>query len=160
MGKIPDELRATIARNIRNCRQKMFPGRGGQKKCAAAFSLHVEKNVSPQQWSPWERGLRTPDEVRLEQMAKFFGVTVEFLRKDHRQPISRPGAVAGAPPLLRENEGELPSLLPDPPGSSASFYWLARHFADSVMKNGLQIRFDRDWVEFILSALPKKNADS
>lgn len=77
MGKIPNELRETIARNIRDCRLKKFPGRGGGKKCAESFG------VSPQQWSPWERGMRTPDELRLSQIANFFGVTVEFLRRDN-----------------------------------------------------------------------------
>ncbi len=82
MGKIPNELREAIARNIRDCRLKKFPGRGGGKKCAESFG------VSPQQWSPWERGMRTPDELRLSQIAAFFGVTVEYLRRDHsaRQP--------------------------------------------------------------------------
>lgn len=80
MGRIPDPLREIIARNIRGCRQKKFPGRGGGKKCAEAFG------VSPQQWSPWERGMRTPDETRMEQLAAFFGVTVEFLRTDHAKP--------------------------------------------------------------------------
>lgn len=77
MGKIPNELRETIARNIRECRYKKYPGRGGGKKCAEAFG------VSPQQWSPWERGMRTPDELRLSQIANFFGVTVEYLRRDN-----------------------------------------------------------------------------
>lgn len=77
MGKIPQELRNTIAQNIRKCRMDKFPGRGGGKKCAEAFG------VSPQQWSPWERGMRTPDELRLSQIAEFFGVTVEYLRRDN-----------------------------------------------------------------------------
>jgi len=77
MGKIPQELRNTIAQNIRKCRIDKFPGRGGGKKCAEAFG------VSPQQWSPWERGMRTPDELRLSQIAEFFGVTVEHLRRDN-----------------------------------------------------------------------------
>ncbi|MCD7895598.1 MAG: helix-turn-helix domain-containing protein [Planctomycetaceae bacterium] len=77
MGKIPNELRETIARNIRDCRMKKFPGRGGGKRCAEEFG------VSPQQWSPWERGMRTPDELRLQQIADFFEVTVEYLRRDN-----------------------------------------------------------------------------
>ncbi len=80
MGKIPTELRNIIARNIRECRKKKFPGRGGSKKCAEKFG------VSPQQWSPWERGKRTPDEDRLAKIAKFFGVDVEFLRRDNSRP--------------------------------------------------------------------------
>ncbi len=79
MGKMPDALRETIARNIRDCRMNKFPGRGGGKHCAESFG------VSPQQWSPWESGKRTPDELRLEQIATFFGTTVEWFRKDHRQ---------------------------------------------------------------------------
>ncbi len=80
MSKIPNELREIIARNIRDCRLKKFPGRGGGKKCAEAFG------VSPQQWSPWERGMRTPDELRLSQIANFFDVTVEYLRRDNSSP--------------------------------------------------------------------------
>ncbi|MCD7895945.1 MAG: helix-turn-helix domain-containing protein [Planctomycetaceae bacterium] len=80
MGKIPDSLRVTIATNIKNCRKSKYPGRGGGKKCAEEFG------VSPQQWSPWERGMRTPDEVRLQQIADFFDVTVEYLRRDHTVP--------------------------------------------------------------------------
>ncbi len=84
MGKIPDELRRTIAANIRTCRSKKFPGTGGSKRCAKAFG------VSPQQWSPWECGVRTPDETRLVKLAEFFGVTVEYLRTDH-DDLTLPG---------------------------------------------------------------------
>jgi transcriptional regulator with XRE-family HTH domain len=120
MGKIPNELREVIARNIRDCRLKKFPGRGGGKKCAETFG------VSPQQWSPWERGMRTPDELRLSQIAEFFGVTVEFLRRDNvakkpefgaELPISYASFLADggytAVPSLREPEAPpygLPSL--------------------------------------------------
>lgn len=82
MGKMPDALRETIARNIRYCRMRKFPGRGGGKRCAESFG------VSPQQWSPWESGKRTPDELRLEQIANFFGTTVEWFRRDHRQEFA------------------------------------------------------------------------
>ncbi len=88
MGKIPETLRHIIAANIRACRRKTFPGRGGGKRCAEAFG------VSPQQWSPWERGMRTPNEQRLSQIAEFFGVTVEHMRCDH----SAPDGLAGNPP--------------------------------------------------------------
>ncbi|MCC8108351.1 MAG: helix-turn-helix transcriptional regulator [Planctomycetes bacterium] len=77
MGKMPEQLRETIARNIRQRRLEKYPGRGGGKRCAEEFG------VSPQQWSPWESGRRTPDEVRLQQIATFFGTTVEWLRTDH-----------------------------------------------------------------------------
>ena len=124
MGKIPNELRETIARNIRECRMKKYPGRGGGKKCAESFG------VSPQQWSPWERGMRTPDELRLSQIAEFFGVTVEFLRRDNtvRKPESLAPESAQysvglyndysqqAAPSLREPEAPpygLPSLRRD-----------------------------------------------
>ena len=82
MGKMPDALRETIARNIRDCRMNKFPGRGGGKRCAESFG------VSPQQWSPWESGKRTPDELRLEQIANFFATTVEWFRRDHRQDVT------------------------------------------------------------------------
>ena len=84
MGRIPEKLRHIIAANIRAERMKKFPGRGGGKKCAEAFG------VSPQQWSPWERAMRTPDELRLSQIADFFGVSVEYMRRDHAPPESKP----------------------------------------------------------------------
>ena len=126
MGKIPNELREAIARNIRDCRMKKYPGRGGGKKCAESFG------VSPQQWSPWERGMRTPDELRLSQIAEFFGVTVEYLRRDNSVKKPDPAQASGDaqsymslydysgqmgnPPSLREPEAPpygLPSLRRD-----------------------------------------------
>lgn len=115
MGRIPKSLKETIARNIHACRVQKFPGRGGGKKCAEALS------VSPQQWSPWERGMRTPDEAHMEKIAKLFGVTVEYLRRDHGKSEDADPAGAsssydrpGAPyPALRESAPPvygLPSL--------------------------------------------------
>lgn len=95
MGKMPDALRETIARNIRDCRLRKFPGRGGGKRCAESFG------VSPQQWSPWESGKRTPDELRLEQIASFFGTTVEWFRRDHRNDFS-PAPVHGGDSETRQ----------------------------------------------------------
>ncbi len=89
MGKMPDALRETIARNIRDCRMNKFPGRGGGKRCAESFG------VSPQQWSPWESGKRTPDELRLEQIAHFFSTTVEWFRRDHRRDVTTALAPVG-----------------------------------------------------------------
>lgn len=77
MGRIPDKLREIIAANIKQCRVDKYGGRGGGKKCAEEFG------VSPQQWSPWENGKRTPDEDRLAAIALFFGVTVEYMRRDN-----------------------------------------------------------------------------
>ena len=98
MGRIPNHLRITIASNIRECRLKKFPGRGGGKECAEAFG------VSPQQWSPWERGMRTPDEKRRAQLAEFFGVSVEYLRSDHSSP--------NTPPQPESTEPSLPPVEP------------------------------------------------
>ncbi|MCC8180085.1 MAG: helix-turn-helix transcriptional regulator [Planctomycetes bacterium] len=53
--------------------------RGGSGKCAHDFG------VSPQQWSPWERGTRTPDGLRLTQIADFFHITVDDLLRDDRK---------------------------------------------------------------------------
>ncbi len=101
MGRIPEELRQTIAQNIRNCRMNKFPGRGGAKLCATAFG------VSPQQWSPWERGLRIPDETRLRKIAEFFGVDVDYLRKNHGNAQPTP------PPPPASASGQQPSAQTD-----------------------------------------------
>ena len=154
MGKIPSELRATIARNIRACRMAKFPGRGGGKKCAEAFG------VSPQQWSPWELGRRTPDELRLDLIARFFGVTVEDLRRDKRPPPSSPSPDPEA--MRREQSGifgQIPGIdappppgwQPAPPGSPASFFWLARHFVSFLQTHGLRI--DKQCLDYLADAI-------
>ncbi len=80
MGKVPVDLRKNIATNIRTCRSGRYPKWGGSKKCAEDFG------VSPQQWSQWESGKHMPDEYRMMQIADFFGVSTEFLRRDNSVP--------------------------------------------------------------------------
>lgn len=156
MGKIPVELRNTIARNIRACRMGKFPGRGGAKKCAEAFG------VSPQQWSPWERAMRTPDELRLQQIAEFFGVTVEYLRRDNSQPKPSNKESESLPNTnhsfdQNDTNGSLNpfthlSGIPPTaqPGSPASFFWLAHHFITHLMTNGIKIRLDDDCITLVI----------
>lgn len=128
MGKIPHELREIIAWNIRDWRMKKYPGRGGAKTCAEVFG------VSPQQWSPLESGKRTPDEIRLRQLADFFGTTVEYMRRDNRagQAAQPPPEEPTAPPEQRLGDDwwqhlqasvtpGSPSLAP--PGSPESFFY-------------------------------------
>lgn len=87
MGKVPVDLRYNIAANIRHCRSNRYPMWGGAKKCAEDFG------VSPQQWSQWERGKHMPDEYRMIEIAAFFGVSTEFLRRDNTLPeIAQPDA--------------------------------------------------------------------
>ncbi len=76
MGRLTREEKEIIAYNISEQRKLRYPGHGGGKKCAAAFG------IPPQQWSPWEAGSRTPDDNRLNQIAKFFEVTVADLRRE------------------------------------------------------------------------------
>lgn len=168
MGKIPDDLRQTIARNIKECREKKYPGRGGGKKCAEGFSEFIGKNVSPQQWSPWERGMRTPDETRLKQIAEFFGKDVEFMRRDNTRPSDtpsqeQPGPHSTPPPrsdpfmdeslkMLDEMTGSgTHSWVRNAPGSPASFFWLARYFVDALMNHGLRI--DKQCIDYLAERL-------
>ncbi len=171
MGKIPEQLRQIIAANIHACRMKKFPERGGGKKCAEAFG------VSPQQWSPWERGMRTPDELRLSQIASFFGVTVEHMRRDNSAPdISSKNnphnAEAGAPPngetpndsenRQTDYEPRPPDLLfphcpfyrPPKPGQPLSndvqsLCWLAERFFGDMREFGITIRLHPDDIDRI-----------
>lgn len=115
MAKIPEDLRKVIGDNIRSCRQKAFPGRGGGKQCAAALG------VSPQQWSPWEKGTRTPDETSLRAIAKLFGVDVEYMRHDNtasteKEKANALPAIALRAPRLRPqaNENEVAPAMPHP----------------------------------------------
>ncbi|MCD8141521.1 MAG: helix-turn-helix transcriptional regulator [Planctomycetaceae bacterium] len=132
MGKIPTELRNIIASNIRECRKKKYPGRGGSKKCAEKFG------VSPQQWSPWERGKRTPDEDRLARIAEFFEVSVEFLRRDN----SRPQPQIITPPVN-------PSRSEPPPYGRQHFTWSdvfpdAVELIHAIASKGLRVKVTLD----------------
>lgn len=135
MSKIPQELRQNIARNIRACRIRKFPGRGGARLCAEAFG------VLPQQWSPWETGKRVPDESRLVRLAEFFEVTVEYLRRDNttemmgeRESFFADAAVSPAKAHLRK-----PYPESHQPGSRESFYRLLEWFLASIVNKGLTI---------------------
>lgn len=83
MARVPRHMRMIIAANIKELKEKKFPGRGGSKKCADALG------VTPQQWSPWELGTRGPDEETLKSIAELFGVTVDDLRREPTQAIDR-----------------------------------------------------------------------
>jgi transcriptional regulator with XRE-family HTH domain len=89
MGKVPGDLRKNIAANIRDCRSKQYPRWGGSKLCAQDFG------VSPQQWSQWERGTHMPDEFRMIEIARFFDVSTEYLRRDNTciPPVERSPAL-------------------------------------------------------------------
>ncbi len=151
MGKIPDEQRQIIAQNIRACRKRKFPGRGGGQKCAAMFSAYVGKNISPQQWSPWESGLRTPEESRLRQIASFFDTSVEYMRRDNRNFTE---------PHNAQSETD-PPAIPDifswnaaAPGSAESFFLLARYFVLTLQQQGLRI--DKESLKYLAAQLKKQ----
>ena len=129
MGRIPEELRRIIAANIRAERMKKYPGRGGGKRCAEAFG------VTPQQWSPWERGTRSPDEFRLRQLAEFFGVTVEHLRCDHSPPDNKPNEIDPAASEPRFFEPSLQGAA----GSESEIVWQVQRMYSGVAKNGLRL---------------------
>ena len=153
MGRIPNAFREIIALNIRNCRLNKFPGRGGGRKCAEAFG------VSPQQWSFWECGIRTPDEMRFSQMADFFGMSVEWMRSDHRPQQSAGSAASeaeyAASPANAIAGGDITqpsfSLKPAPPGSPASFFWLAHRVVMAMETTGL--RLDKESLEYLAQCI-------
>ncbi len=135
MGRIPAELRASIAANIRSERLKKYPGRGGGKQCAKDFG------VSPQQWSPWERGKRTPDELRLEAIAEFFGVTVAYLRRPElqfkltfAQFTENPNMLPAAPPAPSVPAPEEPSLPVQYPSLTALMQTMTK-----FLENGFDV---------------------
>lgn len=137
MGKIPTELRETIAKNIREQRMKKFPGRGGGKKCAEAFG------VSPQQWSPWERGMRTPDEERLKQIADFFDVTVEYMRRDNAKlitPVTEP--VHTSTP----NDAHSPFAFPQVACSESDIIWQLHKVYTGLTQHGKRLHVSLNLV--------------
>ncbi len=148
MGRIPQALRETIARNIKICRMEKFPGDGGAKRCSEAFGAR------PQQWSQWERGMQTPDECRLAQIAEFFGVTVEWLRTNKNTPLGEISQdflrqIMGVHPI---SQWEIP-----PPGSPASFYNLARDFFRNEATRGIrvEVRLDKESIEYLAECIKR-----
>ncbi len=129
MGKIPDDLRKIIAANIRAERVKKFPGRGGCQKCAEALG------VSPQQWSPWENGSRTPDEMRLQRIADFFGVTVEHMRRDNASSDNMPGASASPANEPRPPEPSLSAIS----YAESEIIWQMQRLYSGVASDGQRL---------------------
>ncbi len=115
--------------------------------------------------------MRTPDELRLSQIAEFFKVTVEWMRRDNRPPPAPAGNPQESPPpslgagsqppgigqgfphmgtlddIAGVNIPPFPSWNPAPPGSPASFFWLVQHFVMSIETHGL--RLDKQSLEYL-----------
>lgn len=69
-----DELKKTVARNIAALRGKAH---------LTQFELGEKLNYSDKAVSRWERGEAIPDAYVLLMMADIFGVTVDYLLKEH-----------------------------------------------------------------------------
>ncbi len=174
MNRIPQSLRETIARNIKACRMKDFPRRGGSQLCAKAFG------VCAQQWSQWEQGRRTPNEQHMLEIAHFFKTTVEDLRRDKRIP---PGleshykylfdddetdeddspTVSSMRARLSSNPHAAPLANPAPAGSDAGYYWLFRAFFQSMESKGIHVdvkhHFDKESLKYLAECLKAQPPD-
>lgn len=64
-------LSAEIAKAIRDTRKKIYPHHGGARQFAQ------ENGYSPQQWSQWERGARTPNKDNLERIDQAFSLYID-----------------------------------------------------------------------------------
>ncbi len=80
--------------------------------------------------------------------------------KPQEQPESPkpepPGLRAGVPPICGFAGAGVPPLPlwePSPPGSSASFYWLARYVVKSMETHGL--RLDKESLEYLAQCIKK-----
>ncbi len=79
---------AIVSDNLKRLREKMYPGHGGKKQVADAMRLKI------QQWSPWEKGQRIPSDIRLEKIAAFFSVSVDYIWTDHRTAFAENAIVS------------------------------------------------------------------
>lgn len=71
------QMMRIVSTNLSRLRNEKYPGRGGKKSCSEALGL------KQQQWTPWEKGVRLPNDDSLAKIAELFGVTVEYLKTDH-----------------------------------------------------------------------------
>ena len=85
-----DELKKTVAHNIATLRTRAH---------LTQFELGEKLNYSDKAVSRWERGEAIPDAYVLLMMADIFGVTVDYLLKEHSEEF------------LEESEAE---VLPEP----------------------------------------------
>ncbi len=93
--------RAIVSDNLKKLREKRYPGHGGKKQVAEAMGLKI------QQWSPWEKGQRMPSEIRLEKIAQFFGVPIEYMWTDHRTTPAAEVAAEPPPPAPKSNDVQI-----------------------------------------------------
>lgn len=161
MGKIPTELRQAIARNIRACRIRKFPGRGGATRCAEKLAVPLS------QWSQWEKGVYTPNDPRMRQIAEFFDVTVDFLKHDpsfddtgHNpddnptEQTQQPAAVSNCPFFRAPQPGQ-------PYGAhSGNMCWLAERFLGSVRDSGIHLRLHPEDIDLILERLASRQSST
>jgi transcriptional regulator with XRE-family HTH domain len=113
-ASVPSSLREIIGQNIERCRQAKFPGRGGSKVCAETFG------VSPQQWSPWETGKRTPSSKKMAQLAEFFVVTVEYFYQNHSSASQTAPKTESTADSTASDENRRTPCAGSPPFSPAS----------------------------------------
>ena len=73
-----ENLRAIIATNITNLRKN----RGMTQQDLALCLNYTDKAISK-----WERGESVPDILILKQIADMFGVTVDYLLQEEREPL-------------------------------------------------------------------------
>lgn len=116
--------------------------------------------------------MRTPDEMRLQAIAKFFGVSVEYLRRDHSArpaereelPVPPSKHIDTDAPLHAKQEGPSPRAIrypccpfysPPRPGQPfsgevRSLCWLAEHLFGDLRTFGLSIRLRPEDVDLVL----------
>lgn len=91
-GKVDVPLAKAMGLFIKQQREKKYPGRGGQIKCAADFG------VSQPEWSRWERGLKTPSAANQRGIADFFGISIGELWGETpfaSAPVAEPARMLG-----------------------------------------------------------------
>lgn len=92
---------------LKSWRENLYPGRGGSKHFAKVLG------VSPQQWSQWENGVRTPNHHHLKLIADYFGITPkELLRLAQEGPAAfEPVAAPPSPPGSEQGMWELMRVM-------------------------------------------------
>ena len=127
-------LREVIAWRIAEARKNAYPDRGSLTTCAAEFG------ISPQQWSQYESGHRSPEDHNLERIAAHLKTTVETLmtppvdwhlireewvvKRARRSKNNKPKRMSRSQRILEETrvilgvtpgQSRLPHSLPIPP---------------------------------------------
>ena len=152
MSRLPRKERKrlldVVAVNIQTLKVQKFGREKGSSKAAAEALGKL-----PQQWYPWEKGIRMPNAESLKMIANLFGVTSDYLLTDHSPNQKRPQMAAAETPA---SVMEMPSTTDEAQTTGMTLSEPLPTLEDgSVMRGKLETML-RDSIQYNVKAMAKQ----